>query len=191
MESEKTLEFTFEQKKHLAAPEQTAFVKAFKNYDLNKDGSMDEKEFKNIMIDLGFRKITDDKVKEMLASQDSNKDGLIQWVEFVDMMISIKEKDNDKFGTINADGIASITGEHGGKHSYSVEERITFAKTINHILKDDADLTDRIPMNIEDDTLFHVFDNGVALCKLLRQIDPECIDERAINKGESMNVYHI
>jgi hypothetical protein len=38
-------------------------------------------------------------------------------------------------------------------------------------------------MNIEDDTLFHVFDNGVALCKLLRQIDPECIDERAINKG--------
>jgi Ca2+-binding EF-hand superfamily protein len=62
MESEKTLEFTFEQKKHLTAPELTAFIKAFKNYDLNKDGTMDEKEFKNVMIDLGFRKITDEKV---------------------------------------------------------------------------------------------------------------------------------
>jgi Ca2+-binding EF-hand superfamily protein len=40
----------------------TAFIKAFKNYDLNKDGTMDEKEFKNVMIDLGFRKITDEKV---------------------------------------------------------------------------------------------------------------------------------
>lgn len=182
MESEKTLEFTFEQKKHLSAQEQTAFNKTFKNYDLDKNGTMDEKEFKNIMIDLGFRKITDEKVKEMLDSQDKNKDGVISWEEFVDMMISIKEKDNDKFGTINADGIAIMTGEHGGTHSYSVEERVTFAKTINHILKEDEDLKDRIPMNIEDETLFHVFDNGVALCKLLRQIDPECIDERAINK---------
>jgi hypothetical protein len=27
---------------------------------------MDQSEFKNIMIDLGFRKITDEKVKELL-----------------------------------------------------------------------------------------------------------------------------
>ena len=27
---------------------------------------MDQNEFKNIMIDLGYRKITDDKVKELL-----------------------------------------------------------------------------------------------------------------------------
>lgn len=31
---------------------------------------MDSGEFKNIMIDLGYRKITDDKVNELLAEQD-------------------------------------------------------------------------------------------------------------------------
>jgi Ca2+-binding EF-hand superfamily protein len=40
----------------------------FGNYDINNDGVMDEKEFKNIMIDLGYRKITDEKVVELLAA---------------------------------------------------------------------------------------------------------------------------
>jgi len=40
---------------------------------------MDQNEFKNIMIDLGYRKITDDKCKEMLAEQDQNSDGVISW----------------------------------------------------------------------------------------------------------------
>jgi len=43
-------------------------IKAFRNYDINNDGVMDEKEFKNIMIDLGYRKITDEKVGELLAA---------------------------------------------------------------------------------------------------------------------------
>jgi Ca2+-binding EF-hand superfamily protein len=64
------LEFTFEQKKGLGPQEQTQLIKAFRNYDKNGDGTMDESEFKNIMIDLGYRKITDEKVKEMLSSQD-------------------------------------------------------------------------------------------------------------------------
>jgi Ca2+-binding EF-hand superfamily protein len=62
------LEFSFEQKKTLGPQEMTSLVNAFRSYDANSDGTMDEKEFKNIMIDLGYRKITDDKVTEMLAS---------------------------------------------------------------------------------------------------------------------------
>ena len=63
-EEQKTIsyDFTFEQKKNLGPEEQTAMIRAFKNYDLNKDGTMDEKEFKNILIDLGQRKITDAEV---------------------------------------------------------------------------------------------------------------------------------
>jgi hypothetical protein len=37
-------------------------------YDKNGDNTMDQAEFKNIMIDLGYRKITDDKVAEMLKA---------------------------------------------------------------------------------------------------------------------------
>jgi hypothetical protein len=46
-------------------------------------------------------------------------------------------------------------------------------------------------MNSEDDTLFHVFDTGILLCKLLLHIDENCIDLRALNKQKNMNVYQI
>lgn len=46
-------------------------------------------------------------------------------------------------------------------------------------------------MNTEDDSLFHVFDNGILLCKLLLQIDSGCIDERALNRMANMNVYQV
>ncbi len=62
--------FTFEQQKSITPQEQTAFIKTFKSYDKNGDGVMDQSEFKNIMIDLGFRKITDEKVNELLNEQD-------------------------------------------------------------------------------------------------------------------------
>mmetsp|Transcript_7936 Transcript_7936/g.13319 ORF Transcript_7936/g.13319 Transcript_7936/m.13319 type:complete len:200 (+) Transcript_7936:17-616(+) len=195
MESDpKVLEFTFEQKKTLGPQEQTALLKSFKNYDLNGDGTMDQKEFKNILIDLGYRKITDEKVKEMLADQDKNGDGVISWEEFVDMMVKMKGSDDGKFGTIvegKGGAMAQIVGEHGGTHSYSIEEKITFAKMVNHILEGDEDCKDRLPMNAEDDSLFHVFDNGILLCKLLLHADSECLDTRALNKQANMNVYQV
>ena len=193
-QKEAVREFTFDQKKVLGPQEQTALIKSFKNYDKNGDNTMDQSEFKNIMIDLGYRKITDDKVAEMLAAQDQNNDGVISWKEFVDMMVSMKGTDDGKFGTIieGKDGAkAQITGEHGGTHTYSIEERTTFAKLINLLLKDDEDSKDRLPMNTADESLFHVFDNGILLCKLLLKIDPECIDERALNKQANMNVYQV
>jgi hypothetical protein len=62
---------------------------------------------------------------------------------------------------------------------------------INNILKDDEDCKDRLPMNADDDSLFHVFDNGVLLCKLLLQIDSNIIDTRTINRKANMNVYEV
>lgn len=146
---------------------------------------MDETEFKNIMIDLGYRKTTDEQVKEMLAKQDKNNDGVISWDEFVLMMIGMKGSNEGKFGNIveGARGaMAQITDEHGGIHTYSLEERVTFAKIINELLADDEDCKEFIPMSTEDDSLFHVFSNGVLLCKLLLEIDHECLDERSINR---------
>jgi hypothetical protein len=155
---------------------------------------MDQSEFKQILIDLGYRKITDEKCAEMLKAQDQNSDGVISWGEFVDMMVAMKGTDDGKFGAIieGKDGaMAQITGEHGGTHTYSIEEKITFGKMINLILKDDEDCKDRLPLNTEDDSLFHVFDNGILLCKLLLQIDSGCIDERALNRMANMNVYQV
>merc|ERR1711935_360066 len=146
------------------------------------------------MIDLGYRKITDADVTKMLGGQDHNKDGVLQWVEFVAMMVGMKEKSGDKFGNIvegKFGAVAEIENVHGGKHSYSIEERTTFAKMINNVLKEDEDCKDKIPMNFEDDTLFHIFDNGLALCKLVMAINPDCLDSRALNRQQNMNIYQI
>ena len=178
-------EFTFEQKKNIPPQDQSGMIKAFNNYDTNKDGVMDEKEFKNIMVDLGHRKITDDDCKNMLKENDTDKDGVISWKEFVDMMAKMKTNDSSKFGNIvegKRGAMAEMEGEHGGKHSYSIEERGMFARLINESLKDDEDVKDRIPMPTEDESLFHVFDNGLALCKLMMLINAECIDSRALNR---------
>jgi len=82
--------YTNEHKKALSAQEQTELIKAFKGYDKNSDGTMDAKEFKNIMIDLGYRKTTDEDAMKMLTSHDKNQDGVISWTEFVAMMIGMK-----------------------------------------------------------------------------------------------------
>lgn len=94
------LEFTNDQKKVLTPQDQSECIRAFRNYDKNNDGTMDDAEFKNIMIDIGYRKITDDKVKTMLGESDQNKDGVLSFKEFVDMMAKMKATDDGKFGTI-------------------------------------------------------------------------------------------
>lgn len=124
-EEQKTIDYdvTAEQRKVLSPQEISGFIRAFNNYDLNKDGTMDEKEFKNIMIDLGERKTTDESAAAMLAANDSNRDGRIQWNEFLDMMIRVKGTNPEAFGVIHtaADGsvVAKIQNEHGGIHQYS------------------------------------------------------------------------
>lgn len=59
-------EFSMQQKQKLGPEDQATIIRAFRNYDKNGDGVMDESEFKNIMIDIGYRKITDEKCAEML-----------------------------------------------------------------------------------------------------------------------------
>jgi len=109
-------------------------------------------------------------------------------------MGKLKGEDSGKFGTIvegKHGSVAKIEGAHGGTHSYSIEERGTFGRLINELLKNDDDCKDRLPMKTEDDSLFHSFDNGVLLCKLLMLIDPNCIDTRALNRMQNMNVYQV
>ena len=72
MEATPTIDYTFsrDQTKGLTAPEQTELIKTFKNYDKNADGTLNLEEFKNIMIDLGHRKTTDEDAAKMLQEYD-------------------------------------------------------------------------------------------------------------------------
>lgn len=108
------------------------------------------------------------------------------------MMNKFKGKDPTKFGAISEAGKATVTTKFGGVHQYSVEEVSTYAKLLNYMLRDDEDAKCRIPISIEDtEDIFHAFDNGILMCKLLLEIDPDCIDSRAINKKSTMNAFQI
>jgi Ca2+-binding EF-hand superfamily protein len=118
MEKEFTFELTQEQKNILTPQEIAAYIKAFKNYDANHDGTMDEKEFKSILIDLGERKITDEEAAKRLADNDTNRDGVLSFSEFVNVMIKFR-KDISKNRTevvFNDDGtVTSIVTTKGGQ----------------------------------------------------------------------------
>ena len=58
---------------------------AFKIYDVDKNGTMDMKEFKQVLKDLGKRDVTEDQVSKMMSSHDQNKDGTLSWTEFLEV----------------------------------------------------------------------------------------------------------
>lgn len=66
-------------------------INSFKGYDVSGDGKIDAAEFKNALTGMGHGDITDERVGEMLAKVDKNKDGTIDWLEFLDMMQLVKK----------------------------------------------------------------------------------------------------
>lgn len=47
---------------------------------------MNATEFKQVLVDLGKRDITDAQVQEMLKQVDRNNDNVIQWTEFLEVI---------------------------------------------------------------------------------------------------------
>jgi hypothetical protein len=184
MESSGTYDISAEQRKNLTPMEVSGFIKSFKNYDTNKDGHMDEQEFKSIMVDMGHRSTTDEQATAMIKENDKNADGVIGWSEFIDMMIKMKGTNPDAFKAVTEN-------EHGGKHTISPNQVATFAKLINVVLKGDPDLADYLPIATDGESLFHAFDNGVLLCKIVHSIDADAIDLRVIKNEKNMSVFQI
>lgn len=62
---------------------------AFKIYDVDKNGTMDMKEFKQVLKDLGKRDVTEETVSKMMAEHDQNKDSTLSWTEFLEVLINL------------------------------------------------------------------------------------------------------
>ena len=128
----------------------------------------------------------------MLAEVDLNSDGVIQFEEFLSMFAKLKVQNSDLVSQV----IASKAGDmnqamdgSGNTHSYLVEEKEVFAKSINHHLEGDADTAKLIPMQVDNDDLFAVLGDGIILCKLINLVQEGTIDFRAVNMKANINVY--
>ena len=179
-------------------PEQsTEMVKSFKIYDKNKDGHMDKTEFKAALVDMGYRDISEERVSELMLNVDQDKSGVIEWAEFLDMMMIIT-KSGKKSITAAIDatvgGQAAQVQEHkdGAKSTYLVEEVSTAARQINKVLKDNEDVKDRLPIDPnKPQDLFDTLYDGFVGIHLLNVVDKDRIDMRTINKGANINVFKI
>jgi len=107
----------------------------------------------------------------MFITYDSDKNGLIDWKEFVKMMQKIKLKDQRrKSAFIELRGIGaaeSVFGLSGGASTYLHEEVSVLARVFNNMLKNESALTDRMPMNPDNDDLFNTCSDGLVIIYLL------------------------
>ncbi|XP_070609459.1 plastin-1 [Erythrolamprus reginae] len=166
---------------------------AFSKIDIDNSGYVSDYElqdlFKEASLPLPGYKVREI-VEKIIAVTDSNKDGKINFEEFVSVIQELKSKEisksfrksiNKKLGITAIGGTSSISSE-GTQHSYSEEDKVAFVNWINKALKDDPDCKHCLPMDPSDDSLFRSLADGILLCKMINLSQPDTIDERAINK---------
>ena len=61
----------------------------------------------------------------------------------------------------------AVPSETGSQSIYTVEEVSTFARIINEKLKDEATLSERLPMNPDNEDLFDTCSDGLVLIYLI------------------------
>jgi hypothetical protein len=164
----------------------------FKLFDMDASGSIDEKEVITVLKNLGIQ-TTPKEVEQMIASVDSNRNGQVEWDEFLQMYKGLKEGKTTAFGSMytKAEKQIKIKGEGGSEHSYTVEEKEAFVDHINMLLANDKDLAGIIPLDPQSEDFFSESTDGVLLSKLINACVPDTIDERVLNKKKKKNKFEV
>ncbi|PIK35186.1 hypothetical protein BSL78_27988 [Apostichopus japonicus] len=129
------------------------------------------------------------KLREMIAEVDRDKNGTIEFDEFIEMLKGIRSgKVQYSFQAavkaksgIAKKGGTSATSAEGTTHSYSDAEKVGFVDYINNWLRDDEDVQKMLPIDSASDAIFEVVKDGILLCKMINAAVPNTIDRRTIN----------
>jgi hypothetical protein len=169
----------------------------FKAFDKNKDGIIDRSEIISALHSQGHRSITEDDITQLLSDVDLNKDGVIQFSEYVKMMKKVYNEDSSTTISQKTDKKGANVFKVGAGASssafstFSEEERSAYVRVINTVLKNDADCEKYLPINPDSMDVFSVMKDGIILCKLINIANKGTIDERSINKKQNMNIYQM
>jgi len=88
----------FTYRKFFNTEQVSEMITAFKGYDTDSSGTIDAREFKNALHGMGHTDYSDEKCTELLTKLDKNNDGVIEWIEFLDMMQLVKKSGQTTFG---------------------------------------------------------------------------------------------
>ncbi|XP_071955522.1 plastin-2-like [Antedon mediterranea] len=159
----------------------------FAEHDVDGNGHITSKELGNALKAAG-EDLPGYQLRELVAEIDSNKNGTIEFNEFIEMFKGLKSgKVSAQFGKVISpkSGIVSNEGkaDAGGKHSYTDEETVAFVDYINSQLKSDPEVASYLPISEKNKDLFEKVKDGIIFCKMINNSAPGTIDERAINKN--------
>jgi len=69
------------------------------------------------------------------------------------------------------------------------EEQVAFADWINDMFGKDTDVNHKLPLKKDGSDMYEAMDDGILLCKIINLAAPDTIDERAINKGKTVQIF--
>lgn len=160
---------------------------AFDEFDADGNGHVTSKELGNIFEALG-ETIPGYKLRELISQVDKDKNGTVEFNEFLEMYSQNSSKGVYSQWTslvsrreaIKVQGGTSEASAEGTTHTSSEAEQIAFTDWINSQLKDDPDCTSYLP--ITPSNIFEKLKDGIIFCKMINLSAPKTIDERAVNK---------
>mmetsp|Transcript_2067 Transcript_2067/g.3974 ORF Transcript_2067/g.3974 Transcript_2067/m.3974 type:complete len:623 (-) Transcript_2067:287-2155(-) len=178
------------------------FRQVFKSFDHDGSGDIDKSEMRNALSSL---KMYDSlsKLDDIMKEVDTNRDGVIAWDEFLQVMYACKfgGKSAGHFGKVYDKQKQTVVkvGHGHTVHSFAVEEMAAFSEHINHCLREDAELKKWkiLPIDTSDEKqlgLCKSVKNGILLAKFINVAVPDTIDERALNKpkgGKSLSLFQV
>lgn len=135
-------------------------------------------------------------LSDMLQQVDQNKDGNIDFDEFLTALWKVKQS-GDASGFANMVNkqveLIAIKTASGGVKSYSQDEVTAFANHLNYCLGDDPKLKYLMPINPNNLDLMEKVADGVLIARFINMIEPDTIDWRAVNykKKGGLGQYHI
>merc|ERR1711962_1970032 len=69
------------------------------------------------------------------------------------------------------------------------EEQVAFADWINDMFGKDTDVNHKLPLKKDGSDMYEAMDDGILLCKIINLAATDTIDERAINKGKTVQIF--
>jgi plastin-1 len=172
-----------------------SITRTFQSFDLDGNGNVDEHELKTIINNLG-QCVSKRELEELIASVDENRNGVIDFPEFLLVLKQMKEGRDGGLANIvmSHQETYEIQGHGGAHHTFSDDEKTAFTEHINHVLAQDPHVGPRLPMDPSTMALFPNLQDGLILCKMINLAEPGTIDERALNipqEGRELTIYQM
>ena len=170
---------------HVPDSDRAEYKATFDSMDKDGDQHIDMQELQVCLRNLRLYK-SDTQVNALIAEVDSNRNGKVEFDEFMHIVADIKSGRETSFANVVKEQkkVIQVKGMVG-QHSFAQEEMSAFAEHFNQCLGNDPDLDYLLPIDASGTDLCKKVADGVLLAKFINVAVRDTIDERALNKKKT------